>query len=76
MHLRDVPGSDIAHNSGRKRGDRGCEAPEMVASTRLEIATANIVRSILSSLDGPGLMTVRDGQATSAPAVAPMRSAT
>ena len=24
MHLRDVPGSDIAHNSGPKRGDRGC----------------------------------------------------
>ena len=24
MHLRDVPGSDTAHNSGRKRGDRGC----------------------------------------------------
>ena len=29
-----------------------CEAPEITASTRPEIATANIVRSILSSLDG------------------------
>jgi len=53
MHLRDIPGSDTAHNSGRKRGDRvACEAPEMAASIRLEIATANIIRSILSSLDG------------------------
>ena len=52
MHLRDVPGSYIAHNSGRKRGvGVACEAPEMAASTRPEIATANIVRSILSSLD-------------------------
>jgi hypothetical protein len=30
------------------------EAPEMAASTRPEIATANIVRSMLSSLDGAG----------------------
>jgi two-component system NtrC family sensor kinase len=31
-----------------------CEAPEMTASARPEIATANIIRSILSSLDGAG----------------------
>ena len=76
MHLRDVPGSDIAHNSGRKRGDGiAREAPEITASTRPEIATANIVRSILSSLDGAGLMTVRSGQSPGASFPAARRGA-